>query len=89
MGSFLRPVGPLPLAVYWRRRILLVGIPLVLIGVLINIPCQVTHPNPSDTIASERVVRMLSKVLPDDMSDAWRAAAHFSPTFCWPRVDPV
>jgi hypothetical protein len=32
---------------------------------------------------------MLSKVLPDDMSDAWRAAAHFSPTFCWPRVDPV
>ena len=32
MGSFLRPVGPQPPAVYWRRRILVLGIPLVLIG---------------------------------------------------------
>lgn len=32
MGSFLRPVGPQPPAVYWRRRILLLGIPLVLIA---------------------------------------------------------
>ncbi|HEV3173913.1 MAG TPA: hypothetical protein VGZ32_26415 [Actinocrinis sp.] len=34
MGSFLRPVGPQPPAVYWRRRIIVVGIPLVLIGLL-------------------------------------------------------
>ncbi len=32
MGSFLRPVGPQPPAVYWRRRILVFGIPLVLIA---------------------------------------------------------
>lgn len=32
MGSFLRPVGPQPPAVYWRRRILVLGIPLVLIA---------------------------------------------------------
>jgi len=32
VGSFLRPVGPQPPAVYWRRRILVLGIPLVLIG---------------------------------------------------------
>ena len=32
MGSFLRPVGSEPPAVYWRRRILVLGIPLVLIG---------------------------------------------------------
>ena len=34
MGSFLRPVGPQPPAVYWRRRIVVVGIPLILIGLL-------------------------------------------------------
>lgn len=34
MGSFLRPVGPQPPGVYWRRRILVAGIPLVLIGLL-------------------------------------------------------
>lgn len=34
MGSFLRPVGPQQPAVYWRRRILVLGIPLVLIGFL-------------------------------------------------------
>jgi hypothetical protein len=32
VGSFLRPVGSEPPAVYWRRRILVFGIPLVLIG---------------------------------------------------------
>jgi hypothetical protein len=32
VGSFLRPVGSEPPAVYWRRRILVIGIPLVLIG---------------------------------------------------------
>lgn len=34
MGSFLRPVGPQPPGVYWRRRILVVGIPLILVGLL-------------------------------------------------------
>lgn len=34
MGSFLRPVGPQAPGVYWRRRILVVGIPLILIGLL-------------------------------------------------------
>jgi hypothetical protein len=34
VGSFLRPVGPQPPAVYWRRRIIVIGIPLVLIGLL-------------------------------------------------------
>jgi hypothetical protein len=32
VGSFLQPVGPEPPAVYWRRRILVFGIPLVLIA---------------------------------------------------------
>ena len=32
MGSFLRPVGSEPPAVYWRRRILVFGIPLVLVA---------------------------------------------------------
>ncbi len=32
MASFLRPVGPEPPAVYWRRRILVFGIPLVLVA---------------------------------------------------------
>lgn len=31
MASFLRPVGPLPPSVYWRRRAVLLGVPLVLI----------------------------------------------------------
>ena len=31
MASFLHPVGPLPPSVYWRRRAVLLGIPLVLI----------------------------------------------------------
>jgi len=34
VGSFLRPVGTQPPGVYWRRRILVVGIPLILIGLL-------------------------------------------------------
>ena len=32
MGSFLRPVGSEPPAVYWRRRILVFGIPLILVA---------------------------------------------------------
>ena len=34
MGSFRQPVGPLPSSVYWRRRIVLLGIPLFVIALV-------------------------------------------------------
>ena len=34
MGSFRHPVGPLPGSVYWRRRIVLLGIPLFVIALV-------------------------------------------------------
>lgn len=43
MGSFLRPVGPQPAAVYWRRRIVVVGVPLVLVA-LIAYSCASPSP---------------------------------------------
>ena len=48
MGSFRSPVGPLPSSVYWRRRIVLLGIPLFVIG-LVAYACTGTSNSPSNT----------------------------------------
>ena len=48
MGSFRHPVGPLPGSVYWRRRIVLLGIPLFVIA-LVAYACTGTSSSPSNT----------------------------------------
>ena len=50
MGSFFNPVGPLPGSVYWRRRIVVLGIPLFVIA-LVAYGCSGTSGTPSDTAA--------------------------------------
>ena len=50
MGSFRHPVGPLPSSVYWRRRIVLLGIPLFVIA-LVAYACTGTS-SPSTNTAS-------------------------------------
>jgi hypothetical protein len=46
VGSFLRPVGPLSPAVYWRRRILVFGIPLIVLIALVAYACSGQGPGP-------------------------------------------
>lgn len=45
-----RPVGPLPTAVYWRRRVVVIGVPLVLIGALVY-SCTAGNGNGSSPVA--------------------------------------
>lgn len=47
MGTFRHPVGPLPGSVYWRRRAVLLGIPLFLIG-LVAYACTGTTGTPTN-----------------------------------------
>lgn len=47
MGSFRHPVGPLPSSVYWRRRVVLLGIPLFLIA-LVAYACTGTSGSPTN-----------------------------------------
>jgi hypothetical protein len=52
VASFLRPVGPLPPSVYWRRRAVLLGIPLVLI-IAVAYSCSGSSPKqPARTSAT-------------------------------------
>ena len=49
MGTFRHPVGPLPSSVYWRRRLVVLGIPLFVIA-LVAYACTGTTGTPtSDT----------------------------------------
>lgn len=48
MGSFRNPVGPLPSSVYWRRRLVLLGIPLFVIA-LVAYACSGTSSTPQNT----------------------------------------
>ena len=48
MGSFRSPVGPLPSSVYWRRRLVLLGIPLFVIA-LVAYACSGTSSTPQNT----------------------------------------
>ena len=50
MGSFRNPVGPLPSSIYWRRRLVLLGIPLFVIA-LVAYACSGTSAAPSNTAA--------------------------------------
>ncbi len=50
MGTFRKPVGPLPASVYWRRRIVLLGIPLFVIA-LVAYACTGTSGSPQNTAA--------------------------------------
>jgi hypothetical protein len=50
VGSFRHPVGPLPGSVYWRRRIVLLGIPLFVIA-LVAYACTGTSSPSSNTAA--------------------------------------
>ena len=50
MGSFRNPVGPLPSSVYWRRRVVLLGIPLFVIA-LVAYACTGTSGSPQNTAA--------------------------------------
>lgn len=47
MGSFRHPVGPLPDAVYWRRRLVVLGIPLFVIA-LVAYACTGTSGTPEN-----------------------------------------
>jgi hypothetical protein len=47
VGSFRHPVGPLPGSVYWRRRIVLLGIPLFVIA-LVAYACTGTSGTPTN-----------------------------------------
>jgi hypothetical protein len=53
VGSFFNPVGPLPGSVYWRRRIVMLGIPLFVIA-LVAYGCSGTSGTPSNTAAPGR-----------------------------------
>jgi hypothetical protein len=48
VGTFRNPVGPLPASVYWRRRIVLLGIPLFVIA-LVAYACSGTSGSPQNT----------------------------------------
>lgn len=48
MGTFRNPVGPLPASVYWRRRVVLLGIPLFVIA-LVAYACTGTSGSPQNT----------------------------------------
>jgi hypothetical protein len=48
VGTFRNPVGPLPASVYWRRRIVLLGIPLFVIA-LVAYACTGTSGAPRNT----------------------------------------
>ncbi|HET9170857.1 MAG TPA: hypothetical protein VFN97_15575 [Actinospica sp.] len=48
MGTFRNPVGPLPASVYWRRRLVLLGIPLFVIA-LVAYACTGTSGSPQNT----------------------------------------
>ena len=48
MGTFRNPVGPLPSSVYWRRRLVVLGVPLFII-LLIAYACSGTSGNPQHT----------------------------------------
>jgi hypothetical protein len=48
VGTFRNPVGPLPSSVYWRRRIILLGIPLFVIA-LVAYACTGTSSSPQST----------------------------------------
>jgi hypothetical protein len=50
VGTFRNPVGPLPASVYWRRRIVLLGIPLFVIA-LVAYACTGTSGSPQNTAA--------------------------------------
>lgn len=50
MGSFRSPVGPLPSSVYWRRRLVLLGIPLFVIA-LVAYACSGTSGSPQNVAA--------------------------------------
>jgi hypothetical protein len=50
VGTFRNPVGPLPSSVYWRRRIVLLGIPLFVIA-LVAYACTGTSGAPQNTAA--------------------------------------
>ena len=45
MGTFRNPVGPLPSNVYWRRRLVMLGIPLFLIA-MVAYACTGTSGTP-------------------------------------------
>ena len=47
MGSFRHPVGPLPDSIYWRRRLVLLGIPLFVIA-LVAYACTGTSGTPEN-----------------------------------------
>ncbi|HEX4791805.1 MAG TPA: hypothetical protein VH372_25285, partial [Actinospica sp.] len=47
MGSFLHPVGSQPSSVYWRRRLVLLGIPLFVIA-LVAYACTGTSGTPNN-----------------------------------------
>ena len=47
MGSFRHPVGPLPANVYWRRRLVMLGIPLFVIA-LVAYACTGTTGTPTN-----------------------------------------
>jgi hypothetical protein len=48
VGSFRHPVGPLPGSVYWRRRVVLLGIPLFVIA-LVAYACTGSSSPPTNT----------------------------------------
>lgn len=48
MGTFRHPVGPLPASVYWRRRLVVLGVPLFAI-LLIAYACTGTSGTPQNT----------------------------------------
>lgn len=50
MGTFGKPVGPLPASVYWRRRIVVLGIPLFVIA-LVAYACTGTSGSPQNSAA--------------------------------------
>ena len=48
MGTFRNPVGPLPSNVYWRRRLVVLGIPLFVIA-MVAYACTGTSGTPQNT----------------------------------------
>lgn len=48
MGTFRNPVGPLPASVYWRRRLVVLGVPLFVI-LLIAYACTGSSGTPQNT----------------------------------------
>ena len=48
MGTFRHPVGPLPSSVYWRRRLVVLGVPLFVI-LLVAYACSGSSGSPQNT----------------------------------------